>query len=88
MPLYPLAVGTRLEDAEARQVDPAHLHHPPPPLLGSRVRLCSIFARGCSVLRRQLIRRRLWRALWLMPEPWPQPPPDIEVIYHDDARAA
>ena len=86
--LYTLAVGTRLEDAEAQQVDPAHLHRPPPPRLVPRVRPCSVFARGCSVLRRQLVRRRLWRSLWLMPEPWPHPPPDLEVTYHEDALAA
>jgi hypothetical protein len=86
--LCTLAVGTRLEDAAALHIDPARLHRPPPRPLAPRQRTCSVFARGLTTLRRLLVRRRLWRALWLTPEPWPQPPPDIAIDYLEDQLSA
>ena len=31
---------------------------------------------------RLLLRGGLWRRVWLLPEPWPKPPPDLKIIYH------
>jgi Transposase DDE domain len=78
--LWALATGTRAEDAAAWGRDPAYLRHPLPPV-GQR-RQISIFARGISQLRRQLARRRLWRVLWLAPEPWPELPAGIALTIH------
>jgi hypothetical protein len=77
--LWVVATGTRAEDAAAAGVAPAHLRTPPPPALAP-VRTVSVFARGLSWLRWQLLRtRRLWTRLWLVPEPWPDPPPDLTI---------
>ena len=37
---------------------------------------------GIQWLRHLLARGRLWRRLWLAPEPWPQPPPGLEIAVH------
>lgn len=79
--LWVLAYGTRAEDAAAQGLPPARLRTPPPqPLYGPRK--VSVFQQGLSWLRRQLGCGRLWRRLWLVPEPWPEPPPQMQVIYH------
>lgn len=78
--LWALAAGTRAEDAAAWGRDPATLRHPLPPVGGRRQ--VSVFARGLSHLRRQLATRRLWRLLWLAPEPWPALPADIALTIH------
>jgi hypothetical protein len=78
--LWALATGTRAEDAAAWGRDPAYLRRPLPPV--SQPRQISVFARGISQLRRQLVRRRLWRVLWLAPEPWPEPPASIALTVH------
>jgi hypothetical protein len=81
--LWVLASGTRAEDAEAARQPPATLHHPPPPPLTAHPRRLSVFLRGLSWALQQIIRRRLWRCLWLTPEPWPVLPIAVAVIYHD-----
>jgi DDE family transposase len=78
--LWAMATGTRAEDAAAWGRDPAYLRHPLPPIVQQRQ--ISVFARGISRLRRQLAQRRLWRLLWLAPEPWPQPPAGITLTLH------
>jgi hypothetical protein len=78
--LWAMATGTRAEDATAWGRDPAYLRHPLPPKLQRRQ--ISVFARGISYLRRQLAQRRLWRVLWLAPEPWPQLPAGITLTLH------
>jgi hypothetical protein len=82
--LLNLAVGTRLEDAEAGGVPPGRLRRPrtttPPP---ARTRRRSLFARGLDWLHRQVLRgRRWWRALWLWPEALPDLAADLATIRH------
>ena len=83
--LWVLASGTRAEEAERRGVPPAQLHKSPTLTIAEssdRPRVISVFARGLSWLQRQLHNRRLWRKLWLLPDPWPRPPPGMQIIYH------
>ncbi len=80
--LLDVAVGTRLEEADWRGVPPGRLRRsrtPPPP----RTRRESVFARGLAWLHVHVIRgTRWWRALWLLPEQWPDPPDGLTVIRH------
>jgi hypothetical protein len=81
--LWVLASGTRAEDADAAGLLPTHLYQPPAPVPLARARRLSVFLRGLSWMLYQLIQRRLWRRLWLAPEPWPAPPPAVHLAYHD-----
>lgn len=82
--LWVLACGTRIEDAEQSRVDPSRLRYPPPrPTPVPRRR--SLFQRGLTLLRRHLLTNGLWQRLWLVPEPWPDTPPDLIVTYHDSS---
>ena len=84
--LLTLATAPRVEDAERLTLPPARLHTPPPAPSGhptGAARLVSLLALGLTELRCQLIRGRLWRQLWLVPEPWPDPPSGLQVHYHD-----
>jgi Transposase DDE domain len=85
--LWVLAHGTRAEDAARLGVAPARLRTPPaaPAAPAAGRRLVSLFRLGLQCLRRLLGRGRLWRRLWLAPEPWPQPPPDLVVHVHGQA---
>jgi hypothetical protein len=83
--LWVLAHGTRAEDARRVGVAPARLRTPPAPS-GAGRRIVSLFRLGVQCLRRLLGRGRLWRRLWLAPEPWPQPPPDLVVHVHGAAE--
>lgn len=79
------ATGTRAEDAERRGVPPAARRRPPEPTplphpTVPHPRLLSVFPAGLSWLRHQLGRGRLWRRLWLFPEPWPALPPDLMIL--------
>lgn len=79
-----LATGTRVEDAACLKRLPAQLHAPPPCPLPAvhetvRRRPISVFRLGLSALQEQFGRRRLWRGLWLAPEPWPQDPPGLTI---------
>lgn len=79
--LWGLAHGTRAEEAEALGRAPANLRVCPttPPPMAPRHR--SVFARGVFQFRWQLLRcRRLWRHLWLRPEPWPEPSPGLKIV--------
>lgn len=83
--LWVMASGTRAEEAERRGVTPAQLHKSPTLTTAEssdRPRIISVFARGLSWLQRQFRNRRLWRNLWLLPDPWPRPPNGIQIIYH------
>jgi DDE family transposase len=78
--LWVLAYGTRAEDADLAGVAPATLRTAPPPPPADHVRTLSVFARGVGQLRWQLLRaRRLWRRIWLVPQAWPDPGPDLLV---------
>ena len=81
--LWALATGTRAEDAERLGAAPASLRTPPPPPRPPAARTLSVFLRGLGWLRWQLVRqRRLWRGRWLLPERWPEPPPELRITYH------
>jgi hypothetical protein len=87
--LYALAYGTRADDADRLGVAPDRLDalpDPPPP--PARRRPVGTFRLGLSFLVLHLARGRLWPALWLRPDPWPDPFPDLAIAYHardDDA---
>jgi hypothetical protein len=91
--LWVLAYGTRVEDAALRGVAPANLRTAPTPPPATFRRRLSVFLIGVSRLRYQLLRlRRLWTRLWLVPDPWPVPPPGLVLTsvltplehHHDD----
>ena len=72
--LLALAYGTRVEDAHDRRIAPRNLRRP--------VRTVSIIRHGIDWLRRLLLRGRLWSRVWLLPEPWPEPKPKLEITRH------
>ena len=80
--LWVLAYGTRAEDAAQQGVPPARLVRPLLPRADRGPRWVSIFRRGLQGLRQTLGRGYLWRRLWLVPEPWPEPPPHLIITYH------
>ena len=73
-----LATATRLEDADLLDLPPAVVHRPP-----ARARTVSLIRQGLTELQRQFICGRTWTRTWLLPEPWPQPPSTLMVLYHD-----
>lgn len=87
--LWVLAYGTRIEEAAWQGLPPARLHTPPtsPERWHYRParRVVSLFRQGLSWLRVHLARGRLWRCLWLAPEPWPEPLPHLCITYHQVA---
>ena len=87
--LWALAYGTRAEDAARRGLPPGRLRAPPPTFRSPPPRTSGRTQRPVSVLRlgivwlnRLLHQGRLWRRVWLRPEPWPQPPPQMPITYH------
>jgi len=80
--LWTTAYGTRAEDADYAGVPPERLRCPRPCPGLLRTRKNSVMKRGISCLTRQMLRGRLWRQLWLQPEPWPTPHPRLQIIYH------
>src|SRR3954447_4012528 len=80
--LTALAHGTRVEDAHARGLPPARLRTPPAPRVRTRPRRIGLMRLGIQWLRHLLAHGRLWRRLWLAPEPWPQPPPGLAIGVH------
>jgi hypothetical protein len=80
--LTALAHGTRVEDAHERGLPPARLRAPPAPRVRTRPRRIGLMRLGIQWLRHLLARGRLWRRLWLAPEPWPQPPPGLAIGVH------
>lgn len=79
---WTLAYGTRAEDAETHGVLPATLRAPRPWPADPGRRTRSVFARGRPWLLVHLLRGRLWRRLWLLPQPLPEPAEDLVVTYH------
>lgn len=84
--LWTLAAGTRAEEAAALGQPPQRLRQPSPQWT-SRRREVSVFRLGCHWLRHQLGRGRLWRCWWLRPEPWPEPPPGLQIRVHQPCPA-
>jgi hypothetical protein len=79
--VWVVATGTRVEDGQAVGAPPARLQRAPT-LQARRERWLSLFRQGMACLAEQFGRRRLWRRLWLVPEPWPTPPPSLQIHYH------
>jgi hypothetical protein len=80
--LWTVAVGTRVEDATVGGICPTRLRRPPQQA-GRPPRTVRVFAQGWGWLVRQVVRGRLWKRLWLLPEAWPQSPADLTICYHD-----
>ena len=87
--LMALAYGTRVEDANDRRIAPGNLRSPPKVLAVTHrdpwsrpTRTVSVIRHGIDWLRRLLLRGRLWSRVWLLPEPWPEPKPNLEVTHH------
>ena len=90
--LLALAYGTRVEDAHDRRIAPGNLRTPPKTPdprrrdpWGRPVRTVSVIRHGIDWLRRLLLRGRLWSRVWLLPEPWPEPKPNLEITRHAPA---
>ena len=88
--LLVLAYGTRVEDAYDRRIAPGSLRAPPRTLAPTHRsspekpgRTVSVIRHGIAWLRRSLHRGRLWSRVWLLPEPWPEPKPNLEVTRLD-----
>ena len=84
-----LAYGTRVEDAQDRRIAPGNLRTPPKTLASNHrdprsrpARTVSVIRHGIDWLRRLLLKGRLWSRVWLLPEPWPEPKPNLEVTHH------
>ena len=95
--LLALAYGTRacpvldtgVEDAQDRRIAPGNLRTPPKTLASNHrdprsrpARTVSVIRHGIGWLRRLLLKGRLWSRVWLLPEPWPEPKPNLEVTHH------
>jgi Transposase DDE domain len=90
---WTVAAGTRVEEAESRGRLPDRLHAPaagkrPAVDPMRRTRPVSIFRLGLNALRDQCARARLWRCLWLAPEPWPEDPPGLAITRLIPSREA
>jgi hypothetical protein len=87
--LWVLAYGTRAEQAEQLAVPASRLRRAPEEAAleprASKQRRVSVFTLGLARLTHQLTHRSLWRRLWLMPEPWPDPPTNLQITYHAPA---
>jgi Transposase DDE domain len=83
--LWTVAVGTRVEDAVGRGLAPAPLRAPRPPRSPTPhpPRRSSVFRRGLDWLHAQVLRgARLWRRLWLAPDPLPALSPTLLITRH------
>ena len=87
--LLALAYGTRVEDAHDRRIAPGNLRtlpKTPDPRRrdpwGRPVRTVSVIRHGIDWLRRLLLRGRLWSRVWLLPEPWSEPKPNLDITRH------
>ncbi len=77
--LWVVATGTRVEDAQRHDVLPERLRTPPLSQTPRRARTLSLFQQGLRRMQWLLGRGRLWTRLWLVPEPWPNPPPGLTI---------
>ena len=84
-----LAYGTRVEDTFDRKTSPDSLRTPPKVLAPTHRsswsrpgRTVSIIGYGIYWLNKLMHQGRLWRRVWLLPEPWPEPKPNLEITCH------
>ena len=74
--VWTVATGTRVADAQAQGKAPQQLRTPgATPATGKRT--VSVFQLGITWLQ-HLARTRLWTRLWLVPDPWPEPPEGLQ----------
>ena len=78
-----------VEDAQDRRIAPGNLRAPPKALAPNHrdprsrpARTVSVIRHGIDWLRRLLLKGRLWNRVWLLPEPWPEPKPNLEITRH------
>jgi Transposase DDE domain len=83
--LWTAAHGTRAEEADRAGRPPGRLRAPARPPAAPCPRRIGLFRLGLQWLCHLLARGRLWRRLWLAPEPWPQPPPGLRLTIHGEA---
>ena len=90
--LLALAFGTRVEDAFDRKIAPGSLRSPPKSLAPTHRgpwhrpgRSVSVIHQGSVWLTKLMHRGRLRSRVWLLPEPWPEPKPNLEVTRHAPA---
>ena len=83
--LLALAYGTRVEDANDRKLAPGNLRTPPRTPSPQRchpwrrpVRTVNVIRHGVAWRRRLLHQGRVW----LLPEPWPEPKPQMHITCH------
>ena len=83
--LLTLAYGARVEDAQDHRIDPGNLRAPPKALASNHrdprtrpARTVSVVRYGIDRLRRLMLKGRLWP----LPEPWPEPKPNLEITHH------
>ena len=79
-----LAVGSRVEDANALKRNPGALRAHPK-AAPERNRLVRVFRLGMTTLSRLLAKGRMRRGARLLPKPWP-PPEGVKVVYHPEIR--
>ena len=82
-------LDTGVEDAQERRIAPGNLRTPPKALAPNHrnprsrpARTVSVIRYGIDWLRRLLLKGRLWRRVWLLPEPWPEPKLNLEITRH------
>ena len=83
--LLALAYGTRVEDAQERKLAPGNLRAPPRAPSPQHGCPCHRPASPVSVIRYGIgwLRRLLYQGrVWLLPEPWPEPDPNFQIIRH------
>ena len=85
--LLTVLYGTRVEDAGILGKSPGNHRAPKSVSSNGRGIFCGwkrktrVFRLGIIWLRRLLYKGRLWKMVWLLPEPWPESPPTMEVTY-------
>ena len=87
--LLALAYGARVEDANDLNMAPSNLRAPPKALAANHrdsrsrpARTVSVIRQGIDWLRGPMLKGRLWGRVWLLPEPWAEPKPDLEITHH------
>lgn len=79
--LWIMAYGSRLEDAEAQGINPSKMRSAPAHI-HIYTRKLSVFRRGIIGMGQHLLKGRIWRRLWLMPEPWPDASDSLQITYY------